>query len=468
MPKCLLIIDPVPINRIRLSAVFEGAHYQVTSIGSADDLARRLPMPPDLVILGMHNTYPAKDLQPIKDAGLLPETQVLCIDADAAPHRRLQALKAGARDFVSRRVSDNLLLARVRGLLREGDAERECERRRMTASSFGFAETSAPFAAPCTVACVMGQNAPESLPALLASALPHKIDLLDVQSALSDSSGPAPDAYVMAPGADIDALETLLPELRERSNSRHAPVLVIHNSEDTALAIQALNLGASDIAAESSSGEELAIRIEGMLRRKRLRDMLRQSDEQSHRLAATDPLTGLYNRRYAEAYLADLLMREEEHARGYVLMLVDLDHFKAINDTHGHSAGDEVLRQVADRLRDNLRAGDLVARYGGEEFLVVLPDANSQEGEFTAERLRKAVCRQPVLLEDGTAIPVTASIGVGFGAIEALAQPVLKTGTFDVVEPAAPLSLSRLVNAADAALYRAKSAGRNRVEFSAS
>jgi two-component system cell cycle response regulator len=468
MPKYLLVIDPIPTNRIQLSAVLEAAQYDVTTVGSAKDIKTLPQNDPDLLVLGLHQDQPAQALAAVKAAGLHPDTPVICLDADASPLRRLRALKAGAREFMARSIPSPLLLALVRGLLREGDAERECERRRMTATSFGFAEDRAPFATPERVACIMGRDAQKDLPGTLEAALPHRLEILSVQDALRDNgTGDEPDAYLIAPGTDEEALETLLPELRLRSHSRHAPVLVVHE-DNPKHAIRALNLGASDIAQDTSSGDELAIRIDAILRRKRLRDMLRKTDEQSYRMAVTDPLTGLYNRRYAEAYLADLLMREAEQGRGYVLMLIDLDHFKAINDQHGHGAGDQVLRHVADRLRDNLRAGDLVARYGGEEFLIVLPDASTGEGEFTAERLRRAIGSAPVTLDGGETIAVTASIGVGYGAEEPFEEPILMTGTFDVPQPNCALSLDRLVGAADAALYRAKSAGRNRVEFSVS
>ena len=469
MPKCLLIIDPVPTNRIRLAAMFETAQYEVSTAGTDSDLASLASAKPDLLVIGLHNNPPLPVIRYIHAQGIPKETPIVCLDTVASPERRMQALSAGAREFMQRKTPDNLLLARVRGLLREGDAEQECERRRMAATSFGFADSHTDFTVAERVAFVLGPGVADELKQVLARSVPGELDVLGVQDALSETweSGP-PSAYVIAPGLNDETLETVLPELRARGHSRHAPVLVIHDNARPELALRALNLGASDIAADTSTGGELAIRIKAMLRHKRLRDRLRQTDEQSYRLAATDPLTGLYNRRYAEAYLADLLMRAEELGRGYVLMLVDLDHFKAINDTFGHGAGDHVLKSVADRLRDNLRVGDLVARYGGEEFLIVLPDASTSEGEFTAERLRKAISGLPVVLDDGVSVKVTASIGVGFSPEHSLQKIIPKTGTYDMGEPACPMSLSRLVDAADAALYRAKSGGRNRVEFSVS
>ena len=146
------------------------------------------------------------------------------------------------------------------------------------------------------------------------------------------------------------------------------------------------------------------------------------------------------------------------------LLIVDLDHFKQVNDQHGHSAGDEVLREVAKRLRENLRAFDLVSRHGGEEFLVVLPDAGEAEASRTAERLRTAISKAPVEV-DGASIPVTASIGV---ALEQNTEHGLRLkGTFECADSASDGLLGRVFDAADTALYDAKNAGRNRVVFNA-
>ena len=468
MPKSILVIDSVPTNRIRLAATLEAAQYDVATISALDEASPASIGQPDLLILGIHGDAPAKSLARVRAAGLPKNIPIFCIDSDATPLRRLHALSAGARDLMPRLLPDALLLARLRSIIREAEAERECKRRRDTASSFGFAEAAQPFEAQARISCVMSKDAPDTLPDILARTLPHQVKRLNLENALRDvGPGDEPDAYLIAPGTDDDVLETLLPELRVRTHSRHAPVLVLYPADRPHLAIRALNLGASDIALKNSTGDEMALRISEMLRGKRMRDQLRQTDEQSYRLAATDALTGLYNRRYAEAYLADLLLREKEHNRGYVLMLVDLDHFKRVNDTHGHPVGDIVLREVAHRLRDNLRAGDLVARYGGEEFLVVLPDTDAKEGEITAERLRDAVSSTPVATGKGQHIPVTASIGVGFGLDSVETEVALKNGTYDTAEPGLALSLPRLLDAADAALYRAKNAGRNRVEFSA-
>ncbi len=468
MAKTVLIIDPVATNRIRLSALVEGAGYGVISAPSVAEVGP-YQAEPDLVVLGLSDR-PVQTITSLKTLPLAADTPLLCLDSDPSPLRRLLILRTGAREVLPRAVTDAFLRARLRGLIREGEAQRECERRRVTAASFGFAEAAVDFATEARIACVGNSGDLPEIARLLASMLSHRVDSLDVENALRDEANDSvPDAHVIVSGQTYRSVDRLLPELRDRNHAQHAPLLVLYPPGRPDIATRALALGASDVAADNASGEELSIRIEDMLKRKRERDALRRSDEQSYRLAATDPLTGLYNRRYAEAYLGDLMMRGEENHDGFALMIVDLDHFKSINDRHGHITGDHVLREVAHRLRDNVRACDLVARYGGEEFLVILPDTDHRQAAITAERLRQAVAKVRVRSDKGETVEVTASIGVATGTVPMQMQvAAARNGTFDLAEPRTPPALSRVFEAADAALYHAKDSGRNRVELSVS
>lgn len=468
MAKSVLVIDPVATNRIRLAAFLEGAGYDVSTAQSVPEVDS-VHTAPDLVILGLSDR-PAQTIASLATLQIAVGTPLLCLDSDPSPLRRLLILRAGARDVLPRATPDALLRARLRSLIREGDAQRECERRRVTAASFGFAEASADFETEARIACVGASAQLPSIAHLLASTLEHHLDTLGIDEALrDDATERMPDAYVIVSGQDYLAVDGLLPELRDRRHTDHAPLLVLYPSDRPDIATRALALGASDVAADNASGEELSIRIEDMLKRKRERDALRRSDEQSYRLAATDPLTGLYNRRYAEAYLGDLMLRAREEQGDFALMIIDLDYFKAVNDSFGHAVGDSVLREVAHRLRDNLRACDLVARYGGEEFLVILPDADREQTAITAERLRAAIASPKIRSQNGEQVKVTASIGVATGSVPMqMHVAAVRTGTFDLAEPRTPPALSRVFEAADAALYQAKDSGRNRVIFNAS
>ncbi len=165
--------------------------------------------------------------------------------------------------------------------------------------------------------------------------------------------------------------------------------------------------------------------------------------EELYQLATSDPLTGLYNRRQFQELMEKEILRATRHLRALCLALVDIDHFKPINDRYGHPAGDGVIRGIAQLLRHNARADQLVARIGGEEFALVYAEQDLTEAAASTERLRRAIEASPFDL-GGTPATVTVSIG--------LAQ--WRRGMS---------SLSDLMRAADQQLYRAKQAGRNRI-----
>lgn len=165
----------------------------------------------------------------------------------------------------------------------------------------------------------------------------------------------------------------------------------------------------------------------------------------------TDPLTGLHNRRYLDRRLKEELSRASRYHQPLSCLFIDADHFKDINDNHGHRAGDCVLRELASRIRSQLRASDVATRYGGEEFALLLPQTTLNEALLLAERVRLEVAGSPVETDDGTQIDLTVSIGVS------QALPMLGKSRHEEVA-------EHLLSCADQALYQAKASGRNRIE----
>ena len=166
--------------------------------------------------------------------------------------------------------------------------------------------------------------------------------------------------------------------------------------------------------------------------------------ERVHHLSVTDSLTELMNRRHFFEVSKIELERTHRYHRTLSVMMIDIDHFKTINDTHGHATGDLALREVAGRIKHSVRAIDVVARYGGEEFIVLMPETTIQEACQVAERVRKSVSDDPI---DDNSVEVWATLSIGVAEMDGQNSDI-----------------DRIIRYADQALYAAKAAGRNRVE----
>jgi len=247
---------------------------------------------------------------------------------------------------------------------------------------------------------------------------------------------------VEMPGLDG---ERLLQVKESRPEVRDVPLLFLTADPDLDRRARLLEQGASDLIAKPFHPSELVARLRLHLNLKRLQDELREKNEALSRLSTTDSLTGLRNRRYVDEVLAIEVLRAQRYGSPLSVLMADLDHFKEVNDAHGHLVGDEVLRRVADLLRQNLRVTDVGGRYGGEEFIVIMAQNPVEGARLLAERWREAVAEARFEVVPAGALEVTLSVGVaGYDRDK-------HHSAVDVVA------------AADAALYRAKQAGRNRV-----
>jgi diguanylate cyclase (GGDEF)-like protein len=237
----------------------------------------------------------------------------------------------------------------------------------------------------------------------------------------------------------------VLDRLHGDAGMRHVPVVCLTGRSDVADIVEAMERGAHDYLRKPFETAELLARVSGALRVKRLADELRTRNVELERVSSTDLLTGLPNRRSADQTLTAQVAHAARHGLPLSVLMIDLDHFKAVNDTYGHAAGDVVLAEVAARLRAGLREGDTVGRWGGEEFLAVLPMTPAAAAGLLADRLCTQVSGSPVRLGAGFEVPVGVSIGCAGGVLDE----------------------RRLLHDADVALYAAKAAGRGRSRTSA-
>lgn len=446
----ILIVDDVATNRIVLKVKLAAAYYEtVQAATGAEGLVLARSLRPDLVLLDVE--LPDMDgiavCEALKADPATRDIPVVMITAFRDMARKMEALRAGAVEVFWKPLDEMVLLARLRSLLRARETAEQLGLRDNTYRELGFAEAAEGFAGQALIGLVAGR--PETALAWkreMQAYLEDRILVLDRETALGTfAGGKVPDVFVVA--ADLtrpgDGLR-LMSDLRSRGATRYSSVCVMLPRDGREVAAVALDLGAADLIEEGSDPAEMALRITTQVARKRQSDRLRASVADGLRLAMTDPLTGLHNRRYALPHLARIAERAETTGRQFAVMVLDLDRFKAINDTLGHAAGDAVLVEVAERLKSNLRAVDLVARIGGEEFLVALPDTTLDAARATAERLRRVVGERPVRLKDGGSVTVTMSIGLALGGRDAR-------------------GIEELIGLADTALLDSKAEGRNQV-----
>jgi two-component system cell cycle response regulator len=385
----------------------------------------------------------------LKNSPVTAHIPVVMVTALDQPGDRVRGLDAGADDFLTKPVDDTALLARVRSLVRLKSVTDELRTRAMASRDYGIGD---PLAA---AVAETGQNAHvllvddrassfERLSAALS--LYHRVEVeSDPHQALIRAAEDGFDVVVVSLGLqDYDGLR-LCSQLQSLDRTRNIAVLLIAEADDRARVLRGLDLGASDFVLRPVDRNELVARVRTQVRRKRFGERLRESVQASLELAVTDALTGLHNRRYLDSHIAALFADSVARGRQLSMLLLDIDRFKSINDTYGHDAGDEVLREFALRVRAHTRGIDVVARFGGEEIVVLVPDTPLDGARNVAERIREQVETVPFPIHGGARrIAVTVSIGV------AARQPGDGSG-------------ADILKRADLALYRAKDEGRNRV-----
>jgi two-component system cell cycle response regulator len=443
----VLVVDDVEANVKLLDAKLSSEYFEVlTAYNGRAALEIADTELPDSILLDV--MMPRMDgFEACRQLKVNPRTAdipVVMVTALSDVGSRLRGLEAGADDFLTKPVNDIALFARVRSLVRLKRMMEELRVRENICRQLGGHE--APVAEDLGPARVLIIDDDEFARARISetlssiAAVEHAANCAQAWSLLARHTDLVIASLSMR---DSDALR-FVSQCRANEAFRQLPLLLVADDRDLRRAARGLDLGANDYVTRPVDRNELLARTTTQVRRKRLQDRLEESYQRCIALALTDPLTGLYDRAYLNRHLDELLRRVHQDGINAAVLMFDIDHFKQVNDTHGHDAGDDVLRELAARTMNSVRSVDLVARHGGEEFVVVMPETDLTIASAVAERLRAAVAREAFTLRaSGQKLSVTISIGVTTAAADDDRERILKR--------------------ADIALYTAKNQGRNRV-----
>jgi two-component system, cell cycle response regulator len=452
MTARVLVVDDILANVKLLQARLEAEYYEVLTANSglqALDIIAQTPV--DIVLLdvmmpGMDGFEVCRRIKANPDTHHIPVVMVTALDQQSD---RVTGLEAGADDFLTKPVNDLAMLTRVRSLIRLKMMQDELRQRAMSSRNHGLRDA---------ISALMNEQGLQGNILLVddrMSSVDRIVTSLRGQQKVTVQKNPSFaleqcknelfDLVIISMALiDFDALR-LCSQIRSDESLRQLPLLLISEPELEAKLLRGLDMGVNDYVHRPIDKNELVARVRTQIRRKRSSDKLREKVTESIEMAVTDGLTGLNNRRYMETHAPVLIQQANIRQRPLSVLMLDIDHFKSVNDTYGHDAGDDVLREFASRIKKSVRNVDLACRLGGEEFVVIMPEADSDIAFVTAERLRERVASEPFFIAGGTkSIMITVSIGAAS-----------RLHDYDTSE--------LMIKRADDAVYAAKRNGRNQV-----
>jgi two-component system cell cycle response regulator len=451
MTARVLVVDDILANVKLLEARLSAEYFEVLTAYSGQealDVCARGRV--DVVLLDV--MMPGMDgfecCRRIKSDPKLAHLPVIMVTALDQPSDKVQGLESGADDFLTKPVDDIALITRVKNLARLKTLNDEMLMRASTGRQLGLAENAALEQALSgrSGRIMVVDDHPRSA-ARLVDALSKTHEACaerDLQSALFKLAEQDFDLLIVSLSlANADGLR-LCSQVRSLDRTRHLPIIILVEPGDHARLLRGLDIGVNDYLMRPIDRHEMLARVRTQIKRKRHSDFLRTRLEETVEMAVIDPLTGLHNRRYMESHLDTLVTEALKTGRSLSILIADIDHFKQVNDTHGHDGGDNVLKEFSARLRRNTRGIDLACRLGGEEFLIIMPDTDMARAYQVGERLRAMVAAEPFQVSPGQRIRVTSSVGIA---------------TLEYAEDTPETLFKR----ADNALYAAKRRGRNRV-----
>jgi two-component system cell cycle response regulator len=448
MTATVLVVDDLEPNIKLLEAKLLAEYYTVFTANNGVSALEILSQNKiDIVLLdvmmpGMDGFETCKKIKENPETTHIP---VVMVTALSELEDRVKGLESGADEFLTKPINDIALFARVKSLARMKTVIDELKLRNTINAELG------------ATVIELKDNFLESKILLFDDDV---IQAKNVKEQLADLSG---QVKVLTSLDEIDALGVFIPDLviiscqidtvdplriavtlRSKPNFKNSVLMMLADEENIPMVIKGMELGINDYFMYPVDKSELKARVRTQLRRKQYQDNLRTELEESVDLSTKDGLTAVFNRRYFDIHVKQMVQKSQETKKPICIMMFDMDHFKQVNDTYGHPAGDAVLKTLASVLKASFRVTDLIARYGGEEFIVLLNNIDLQETLKIAEKTRALI--------EATEFAIPAPIGV-----------IHKTTSIGVVEYNQGDTVEEFVNKVDKALYEAKETGRNKV-----
>jgi two-component system, cell cycle response regulator len=451
MTARVLVVDDIPANVRLLQARLEAEYFEVVTASSGQmaldlcDSERIDVVLLDVMMPGMDGFEVCRRLKASAKTLHVPVVMVTALDQNSD---KVHGLEAGADDFLTKPVDDIALVTRVKNLARLKMLNDEMMMRASTSREMGLADDEALAKAlsgtPGRVMIV--DDHPRSAPRIQTALQKTHETVIegDPQQAVIKLAEENFDLVIVSINLEGSDGLRLCSQVRSLDRTRHLPIVILVEPGEEARLMRGLDMGINDYLIRPVDRAELLARVRTQIKRKRYSEYLRERLQESVELSLTDPLTGLHNRRYMEGHLKTLMSEAIRSGKSLSLLVADIDHFKHVNDTYGHDAGDLVLKEFSERFRRYTRGIDLACRLGGEEFVIIMPDTDMALACQIAERVRDSVAAAPFSIAEGQTIPVTASVGVA--TVE---------GADDTPET--------VFKRADNALYAAKRRGRNQV-----
>ncbi|KCZ94030.1 PleD family two-component system response regulator [Hyphomonas johnsonii] len=451
MSARVLVVDDIEANRRLLQAKLEAQYFTVLQAENGqhalDVAEQELPeiILLDVMMPGMDGYEVCRRLKANRLTAHIP---VVMVTALSDSEDRVRGLEVGAEDFLTKPVDDFALMSRMGALMRYNAVASELRQRQASGLKAGAMDETQDeeLHRPARVFIIDDNPRTSARMATMLRNDGHTATTLLEAGDMSNLATMGVDIMILSISAKAFDPLRLCAHFKMTEATRAVSIILVCDPSDRARAGKGLDIGASDVIFSPVDRQELLARVRTQTRRSRYIELLRHRVDRGLELSVIDQLTGLYNRRYMMSQMQQLMQRAVMGGKPVSIVMCDIDYFKSVNDTYGHDAGDEVLQEVAGRLRENVRPMDVVCRPGGEEFMVIMPDTPGDLACAAAERIRRAVASQPFMVSGGKR-EITITLSAGVATIR---------GPDDTI--------ADITKRADTALYQAKMGGRNRVE----